>query len=128
MITSMMGGRAAEEFIFGEMTTGAANDFDQATHIARMMVVDYGMSIMGPINFGPTNDVTEWGRSYFEQSHLSDSTMAKIEAEIKSIVEKCYAEAVSILKKNHKALDAVAEALIKKESLDEDEFSMLVKK
>ena len=61
-IAVMMGGRAAEEVIFNEVTTGASNDFDQATSVAKAMVVEYGMSSLGPINFGPTRDVTEWGK------------------------------------------------------------------
>ncbi|OGK18696.1 cell division protein FtsH, partial [Candidatus Roizmanbacteria bacterium RIFCSPHIGHO2_01_FULL_39_24] len=79
MITSMMGGRAAEETVFGETTTGAANDFDQATRIARAMVVEYGMSPLGPINFGPTFDVTEWGRQSWEQNTISQNLLSQID-------------------------------------------------
>ena len=82
-ISVMMAGRAAEEVIFNEVTTGAANDFDQATQVAKAMVVEYGMSDLGPINYGPTIDVTEWGKSYFEQNSISQEMMAKIDKEIK---------------------------------------------
>lgn len=126
MITSMMGGRAAEELVFNEVTTGASNDFDQATRIARAMVVDYGMSELGPVNYGPTNDVTDWGSSYFGGESISEVTRSKIDAEIKKIVENCFDEAKKLLKKNRKQLNAVAEELIKKESLDDEEFLSLV--
>ncbi|MFQ5451967.1 MAG: ATP-dependent zinc metalloprotease FtsH [Candidatus Paceibacterota bacterium] len=126
MISSMMGGRAAETLVFSEITTGAANDFDQATNIARSMVIDFGMSPLGPINFGPTHDITEWGKSYYHQSQISEAMMARIDEEIKKIVEDCYEEAAKILKKHRKALDRVALKLLKKESLDEEEFLKLV--
>ena len=128
MITSMMGGRAAEETVFGETTTGAANDFDQATRIARAMVVEYGMSPLGPINFGPTFDVTEWGRQSWEQNTISQNLLSQIDEQVKVIVMDCYAKAVAIIKKNRKSLDKVALELVKKESLDDEEFLKLVTK
>jgi len=128
MITSMLGGRAAEELIFNETTTGAANDFDQATNIARNMVIEYGMSDLGPINYGPTRDVTEWGRAFYDQTHLSEETMNKIDHEVKRIITECYDEAAKLLKKHRKQLDKVAELLLKKESIDGDEFEKLVGK
>lgn len=126
MITSMMGGRAAEEMVFQEITTGAANDFDQATTIAKAMVIEYGMSEIGPINFGPTYDVTEWGRKFYDQNVISESTMAKIDFEVKKIIDECFALAKKILNENHAKLDKVALELVKKESLDSDEFLSLV--
>ena len=128
MITSMMGGRAAEETVFGETTTGAANDFDQATRIARAMVVEYGMSPLGPINFGPTFDVTEWGRQSWEQNTISQNLLSQIDEQVKVIVMDGYAKAVAIIKKNRKSLDKVALELVKKESLDDEEFLKLVTK
>jgi len=127
-ISVIMGGRVAEETIFNEITTGAANDFDQATSIAKAMVVEYGMSILGPINFGPTRDITEWGRAYMEQNPVSQEMMGKIDAEIKKIIMDGYALAIKIIKENKKALDKVALALLKTESLDQDEFEAIVGK
>jgi cell division protease FtsH len=127
-ITSMMGGRAAEEVVIAEITTGAANDFDQATQVAKAMVVEYGMSDLGPINFGPMMDVTEWGKTYLEQNNISQEMLAKIDREIKKIVDGCYKKAVVIIEENRKPLDKVAEELIKKESLDQDEFENIVGK
>ncbi|NTU47210.1 ATP-dependent zinc metalloprotease FtsH [Candidatus Roizmanbacteria bacterium] len=125
-ISVMMGGRAAEELIFNEVTTGAANDFDQATSVARAMVVEYGMSSLGPVNFGPTMDITEWGRSYWEQNNVSQEMLSKIDEEIKKILIEAYDQAVSILKTQRVLLDKVGTELIKKENLDQDEFEALV--
>lgn len=125
-ISVMMGGRAAEELVFDESTTGAANDFDQATQIAKAMVIDYGMSSLGPINFGPTRDITEWGKSYWEQSSISQEMMAKIDNEIKNIIDAGYKRSVAVLKENRSYLDNIANELITKESLDRDEFEKIV--
>src|SRR3989338_5155399 len=92
MIVSMLGGRAAEETVFNEITTGAANDFDQATSIAHNMVVEYGMSELGPISYGPLQDITEWGRSFFDQNHISQETQNNIDKAIRKIIEDCYDE------------------------------------
>jgi len=127
-IAVMMGGRAAEEVIFNEVTTGASNDFDQATSVAKAMVVEYGMSTLGPINFGPTRDVTEWGKTYYEQNTLSQDVMNNIDAEIKKIIMTAYDKAISIVKSKRKLMDRVAEVLIKKESIDQDEFEKIVGK
>ncbi|KXK12237.1 MAG: ATP-dependent zinc metalloprotease FtsH [Microgenomates bacterium OLB23] len=125
MITSMLGGRAAEEVVFSDITTGASNDFDQATSIARAMVVDYGMSDLGPINFGASQDITNWG-GYYGQNSLSEETMNKIDMEVQKIIHTCYKDAIALIKKHRAQLDKVAEALLKTESMDEDEFVALV--
>lgn len=127
-VAVMMGGRAAEELAFGEITTGAANDFDQATNIAKAMVVEFGMSSLGPINFGPTMDITEWGKTYMEQTTVSQEMLGKIDAEVKKIITDAYDQAATTLKENRKKLDRVAEALIENESLDEDEFEKIAGK
>jgi len=127
-IAVMMGGRAAEEVIFNELTTGAANDFDQATQVAKAMVVEYGMSSLGPINFGPNMDITEWGKTYYEQNPLSQEVMSKIDAEIKKIITVAYNQAIEIVKSKKGLMDKVALQLIKTESLDQDEFEKIVGK
>jgi cell division protease FtsH len=124
----MMGGRAAEEIIFNEITTGAANDFDQATSIAKAMVVEYGMSSLGPINFGPSFDVTEIGRNYYDENKISQSMLSKIDEEIKKIITDAYEGSKNILIKNKSYLKKVADKLVEKESLDEDEFEAIVGK
>lgn len=122
----MMGGRAAEEVVFKEITTGASNDFDQATSIAHAMVADYGMSSLGPVNYGPSYDVTEFGKTTWQDQRISEVTMSKIDAEVAKILETAYAQAVATIKKHRKLLDRVAEELIKKESMDSDEFEAIV--
>ncbi|KKQ01868.1 MAG: ATP-dependent zinc metalloprotease FtsH [Candidatus Roizmanbacteria bacterium GW2011_GWA2_36_23] len=125
-ISVMMGGRVAEEIVFGEVTTGAANDFDQATRIAKSMVADFGMSTLGPVNYGPTMDITEWGKSYWESNNVSQQTLSDIDKEVKNIIGQSYQSAVKIIKEQRKNLDAVAGALLKLESLDADEFEKIV--
>lgn len=125
-ITVMMGGRAAEQLIFNEITTGAANDFDQATQIAKSMVVEYGMSELGPINFGPTMDITEWGKAYFEQNNISQEMMARIDNEVNKIITFCYQKAETIIKDKQDLINKVAYELLSKESLDQEEFEKIV--
>jgi cell division protease FtsH len=124
-IAYMMGGRTAEEIVFDEVTTGAANDFDQATRVAKAMVMEYGMSKLGPVNFGPTMDITDYSRGY-EQSSISQDMLAKIDQEIKRILDEAHTIANEVINKNRKLLNAVAEELLKSETMDQDEFEKLV--
>lgn len=125
-IAMTMGGRAAEQVVFNEMTSGAANDIDQATRIARYMVMEFGMSDLGPINFGPQMDVTEWGKAMYEQQQVSQDMQAAIDREIKKFIDDGYKKALEIIKKNRKKLDVVAAELVKKETLEGDEFESLM--
>jgi cell division protease FtsH len=125
-IATMMGGRAAEEMVFSEMTTGAASDIDKATRIAREMVTEYGMSDLGPINFGPDMDVTEWGKAYWEKPQISPEMQSKIDSQMKKFVDDGYAEAVKILKKYRKKLDEVSTRLLEVENMDGDEFEHMM--
>ncbi len=125
-IAMTMGGRAAEQLIFNEMTSGAANDIDQATRIARYMVMEFGMSDLGPVNFGPQMDVTEWGKAFTQEQGISPDMMAKIDAEIQKLISAGYRQATEILRKHRKELDLIADALVKKETLEGDEFEALL--
>ena len=125
-IAMTMGGRAAEQTIFNEMTSGAANDIDQATRIARYMVTEFGMSDLGPINFGPQIDVTEWGKAMMEENPVSQEMQGAIDREVKKFLDEGYKKALDILKKYRKQLDLVASALIKKETLESEEFEALM--
>lgn len=125
-ISTMFGGRAAEEIIFNDITSGASNDIDQATQLAREMVIEYGMSDLGPINFGPNYGSFEWGKSWSEQPVISPDMQAKIDNEIKKIIDTGHERAVSIITRTRKELDKVAEELIKKETLDGEEFEKLM--
>ena len=125
-IAMTMGGRAAEQLIFNEMTSGAANDIDQATRIARYMVMEFGMSDLGPINFGPQMDITEWGKQYMEQNQISQEMQGTIDREVKKFLDEAYKRAAEILKKHRKQLDVIAEELIKKETVESEEFEALM--
>lgn len=125
-IASMLGGRAAEDLIFNELTTGASNDIDKATSIARQMVIEFGMSDIGPINFGPQMDIVPGGKMVYEQPAISPEMLSKIDMEVKKILDVGYQTALATLKKVRMKLDAVAEALIKKETLEGDEFERIM--
>jgi cell division protease FtsH len=127
-IAIMMGGRAAEDVIFKEITTGAANDFSQATRIARAMVMEYGMSPLGNVNFDVLTDVTDSSRPMMEQQNVSQETLAKIDAEIKKIIDQAYKTACDIVKDHRPEMDKIAEELVKKENLDQDDFEAIVGK
>jgi len=122
-----MGGRAAEDLIFGDITTGASSDISHTTNIARDMVVEWGMSSLGPINFGPQIDMNDWGKAYMEPARISDKMQGLVDKEIKKFVTEAFEEAKKVLEKNKDKLEKVAKALIEKESLDQVEFEELVK-
>lgn len=119
-IAVMLGGRAAEEVVFGEITTGASDDIEKATRVARAMVVQFGMSNLGPLNLDGEQ------RSMYEQKDISDEMSAKIDVEVKNIIEAGYKTAESVMKKLRKRLDKIADELIKKETLDADDFVRLM--
>ena len=128
-ITAMLGGRAAEETVFKEMTSGAANDIAQATKFARAMVVEWGMSSLGPINLGPDMALGDFGQmEWYEQAANSPAFMEKIDTEVKKILDSCYKLAVKLVKEKRKLLDKVSDALIEKETLDKDDFEKIVGK
>jgi cell division protease FtsH len=128
-ITAMMGGRAAEELEFNEMSAGAANDIEKATKLARSMVVDFGMSSLGPINLGPQYDTDEMGKMrYFEPAQISPAMQEKVDGEIKQIVDEAFKKAKEIVKERKKQLDETAEKLLEQETLDREEFEKIVGK
>jgi cell division protease FtsH len=119
-VSVMLGGRAAEGLIFKEMTTGAADDIAKATEVARTMVAEFGMSDLGPINLDGER------RSIYEQSSISPDMAAKIDTEVKKIIDNAYKDAVSVLAKYKPKLSQLAEELLKKETLEAEEFETLV--
>lgn len=123
----MMGGRAAEEVVFKEITTGASNDFNQATNIARKMVMDFGMSPLGPISFSALTDITDY-RYGIESQNVSQETLSKIDLEISKILNEAYEKAVYLVKKYKKELDLVSQALLTQESIDQYQFEKIVGK
>lgn len=122
-----MGGRAAEEMRFKDMTTGAAADISQATRIARAMVVEWGMSDLGPINLGMQVDIGELGRSFYEPDRVSEGMKQKVDEEIRKLTETAMKRAREVLRKNKVKLDKIAKILTEKESLDEKEFEEMMK-
>ena len=127
-IACMMGGRAAEELIFKDVTSGASNDIDQATRIARYMVMEFGMSDLGPVNFGPQMDVTEWGKSLSEQHQISPDMLSAIDKEVKKFIDVGYKTAQDTVKKHKKQMDTIVRVLLEKETIESEEFEELMKK
>jgi cell division protease FtsH len=128
-IQAMLGGRAAEEVVFNEMTSGASNDIAQATKIARAMVIEFGMSDLGPINLGDDMGMGDFGQmEWFEGAKNSPAFLEKIDTEVKKILDTAYKAAVKLIKGNRKLLDKVSEALLERETLDRDDFEKIVGK
>ena len=123
----LMGGRAAEELIFNEMTTGAGNDIEQATGIARKMVCEWGMSdVVGPMTFGKKNEEVFLGREIQSQRDYSEDMAKIIDKEVVKIVRKAQVTAERILKKNISKLHGIADALLEKETINGDDVLALV--
>jgi len=121
-----LGGRLAEEAVFDDITSGASNDLEQVTRMARTMVTRLGMSDeMGLMTYGQKEELVFLGREISEQRDYSDSIAEKIDAEVRRIVDEAYKTAKGILVKHRKELDAVAQALLEKESINRAEFEAI---
>ncbi len=121
-IVSLMGGRAAEELKFDDITSGASNDIERASQLARTMVTQLGMSKLGPLAYGKKDEMVFLGREISEQRNYSETVAEKIDAEVDSIVLDAYNKAKSILTEYNEQLTAVANALIERETLTDVEF------
>lgn len=119
-IAVMLGGRAGESLVFKEMTSGASDDIAKATQVARAMVVQLGMSPLGPMNFDSRDN------SYFDRPVISPEMQAKIDVEVKKITDDCYEEALKILSKLRSKMDVLAEELMKKETIESEDFVKLI--
>jgi len=125
-IKVLMGGRAAEELIFKDVTSGASNDIEKATSIARKMVKQFGMSKkLGLVKYGENNELQYLGYGYGEQRDYSDQTADEIDDEVKSIIEQAYEDAKKILNDNMDRLKKLAKLLLEKEVVESDEFEKL---
>jgi cell division protease FtsH len=125
-ITVLLGGRIAEELVLNEMTTGAGNDFERVTDIARSMVTEWGMSEqLGPLTFGGKSETVFLGRDFAQHKEYSDDTALLIDSAIKQIVDKAYAEGAALLSEHIDVVHAVAEALLIRESLEGEEVALL---
>ncbi|MCC6485810.1 MAG: ATP-dependent zinc metalloprotease FtsH [Armatimonadetes bacterium] len=126
-VTGLLGGRAAEQLIFGQMTTGANNDLDRASDIARRMVCEFGMSEeIGPLTLGKRHGNPFLGRDIMEDRNYSEEVAQKIDMEVRRIIEASYERAVKILEDNRDKVDRIARVLLERETIDADEFRALM--
>ena len=122
-----MGGRIAEEMTFNQITTGAQNDIEQATEMARKMVCEWGMSeALGPLTYGKKEEAIFLGKEFNRHQDYSEATALKIDNEIKHVVIEQYARATRLLTENRDALGRVAEALLEHEVLDASQLKQLM--
>ncbi len=126
-ISVLMGGRVAEEFVLGCITTGAGNDIERATDMARHMVTEWGMSPLGPLSFGKNEQEMFLGREVTKRMDYSEDTARKIDNEIKSIVMSCYEKTRSIVENNLHILHRIAEHLLEKEVIGGDELDAIIR-
>ena len=125
-ICGLLGGRVAEEVTFGEITTGAHDDFKKATKIARSMVTEYGMSNLGPMMLEEPDENTFLGRDYTKNRNISDTVAHEIDEEMRSIINDCYKQATKIITENKKLLELIANTLLEEETITKEEIDYLV--
>jgi cell division protease FtsH len=126
MIANSMGGRIAEELFIGRITTGASNDIEKATEIARAMVCQYGMSDLGPLAFGKKEEQIFLGREIAQHRDFSEETAIRIDQEVRRIVDEQYARATKILEEHRDVMDRLVEALLENESLDSAQIRRVI--
>ena len=126
-ICGLLGGRVAEEVTFGEITTGAHDDFKKATKIARSMVTEYGMSSLGPMMLEEPDGNTFLGRDYTKNRNISDTVAHEIDEEMRSIIENCYQKTKKIITENKDLLSLIANTLLEEETITKEEIDYLVK-
>src|SRR5690625_7894843 len=125
-ITGLLGGRVAEEIIFGEVSTGAHNDFQRATSIVRKMVTEYGMSEkIGPLQFNGSGDQVFLGRDMQSDSGISDAIAYEIDQGMQSLINECYGKEKQIIKENQEELELMAQTLLEVETLNADQIKSL---
>jgi cell division protease FtsH len=127
-ISGALGGRAAEEIVFGdsEVTTGAGGDLQQVTSMARQMVTRFGMSKLGPLSLESQSGEVFLGGNWGARSEYSDEVAAQIDQEVRIIVNKCHEESLQIMRENRTVIDRLVDILIEKETIDGDEFRQIV--
>ncbi len=125
-ITSYLGGRVAEEIVFDTVTTGAYNDFQIATKIARAMVTEYGMSDLGPVQYETGSGNVFLGRDYFKEKNFSDQVAHEIDSEVRHIITTCFNKAKTIITENRDLLDKIAHFLVEVETLTKSDIEEIV--
>jgi cell division protease FtsH len=126
LLAVMMGGRIAEEIFLNEITTGAGNDIERATGMARKMVCEWGMSDLGPVTFGKKEEAIFLGREFAQHQDFSESTAVEIDKEVRRILEKAYKTAHDIINTNKTPLDRIARKLLERETLDGVEVNQIL--
>ena len=126
-ITSYLGGRSAEELFFDDITTGAVNDIERATNLARDMVTLYGMSTLGPVKYDGGNGNVFLGRDYNAPSNVSGQVAFEIDQEVRKIIDECHDKAKAIIKEHKDELVKIAEALMEYETLTSEQIERLIK-
>jgi cell division protease FtsH len=122
-MVSLLGGRAAEEIVFSDITSGASNDLERVTKLAREMVTRLGMSSeLGPMVYGQKDEMVFLGKEFTEQRDYSESVAEKIDIEVKQLVSEAYDRAKNILRKHRKVLDTLAEKLLEQETVEAKEL------
>ncbi len=125
-ITGLLGGRVAEEIVYNEVSTGAHNDFEKATKIARAMVTEYGMSDLGPIQFETQEGGVFLGRDYNKSKNFSNEIAHEIDLEMRKIINECYENAKKIISENRDLLELIASSLLEHETLTKEQIDYLV--
>ena len=125
-ICVLLGGRVTEELVFGDITTGASNDLERATQVARSMVTQYGMSSLGPVVLGRQRHEVFLGRDLGEDRNYSDQIAFAIDEEVRKIVEECYVRVKNLLSENREKVDLVAETLLDREVMDGHDLAVLL--
>ncbi len=126
MLAVLMGGRIAEEVFLNEITTGAGNDIERATGMARKMVCEWGMSELGPVTYGKKEEAIFLGREFAQHQDYSEATAVEIDREVRRILDKAYKSALDLITSNKSSLDRIARKLIEKETLDGVEVNAII--
>ncbi|MEJ2733026.1 MAG: ATP-dependent zinc metalloprotease FtsH [Anaerolineae bacterium] len=126
-LVTMLGGRAAEETIFSRITTGASNDLERATELARKMIMEYGMSDdLGPMTYGEREEMVFLGRSIAEHRNYSEAIARKIDTEVREVISRAYSRALEVMTTHRDLLDDLAQQLIQRETLGEEDVEALL--
>ncbi|MDX6668118.1 MAG: cell division protease FtsH, partial [Solirubrobacteraceae bacterium] len=126
-LSMTLGGRAAEEIIFGEITTGASNDLEKVTQTAKQMVMRFGMSEkLGPRVFGHDHGMPFLGREFSSEPDYSDEIAREIDDEIRRVIESAHQQAKDILTEHRSSLEKISQVLVKRETIEKEEFEQLL--
>jgi len=127
-VTMALAGRAAEELVFGEVSTGAQDDLEKSTKMVRRMITEFGMSDeLGPMTFGHKMDAPFLGRDLIRERNYSEEVAAAIDRGISEIINDCYERALQLLREHRDKLERIAKALLEKETIEADELDALMR-